>query len=482
MGKTIIKSWPDLNKAREILPKIRQVNYLGTFDYPELRKHFQNHKYYIRTYGCQANTRDTEVLKGILETFGMSESAELTEATIIILNTCAVRSNAEDKVFGQIGELKNLKGQKREVYFGVCGCMVHQPEVLKMVHARYPFIDFIFGTDQIADLGEILQEMLERDRRIIDVQSGAGHIVENLPSRRSSPVQAFVNIMYGCDKFCTYCIVPFTRGRQRSRTKEDILKEVQTLKDQGYLEVTLLGQNVNAYGKDLASPDTFASLLDAVAKIGIPRVRFLTSHPWDFSLDLIKTIKDNANIVRFLHLPLQSGSDRILKDMGRRYSAQDYRNIYYAIKKEIPEMVFSTDIIVGFPSEEYQDFLDTLSLVEELEFAQYFTFIFSPRLGTKAAQMTSVSTTAEQQAWFQILTDLCAKKLAQQNLAYLGQTIEVLVESVSKKNEQVLTGYSRDNKVVHFVGPESLINKIVPIKITAVKTFALFGELVNDRL
>lgn len=480
MAKTIIKSWPDLNKARAALDKEKDPIYIDGFDFPLVKKKMTGKKYFIRTYGCQSNIRDEETIKGILAQFGMNETTTLEEATVVIVNTCAIRENAQNKVYGELGELKRLKTKNKNLLVGLCGCMVHQPEVLSLIKEKFPFINFIFGTDQLGEIGALLDEVIRSEKNIINVQSGAGRITENLPSKRSSSKQAFVNIMYGCDKYCTYCIVPFTRGRQRSRLPKDILKEVQELKDKGYLEITLLGQNVNAYGKDFEDNETtFASLLEAVAKIGIPRVRFLTSHPWDFSPELIKTIKDNENIVRFLHLPIQSGSTKVLKEMGRRYSYEDYKKIYLDLKKEIPEMAFSTDIIVGYPTETYEEFQQTINAVKELEFSQFFTFIFSPRLGTPAAKIESVASDEEHAKWFKELNEVCADVLAKQNEDYVGRTIDVLVESISKKNDQMLTGYTPENKTIHFPGGANLIGTIVKVKVTSARTYAIFGEIIH---
>ena len=480
MAKKVIKSWPNLLKAREALPKEKNPIYVDSFSYPVLLENLSGEYFHIYTYGCQANIRDEETIKGVLSQFGMRETSDIKEARIIILNTCAVRENAENKVFAQIGELKALKNIQKKLLIGICGCMIQQPDILKVVVEKHPHVDFAFGTDQISELPDILNEVIVEGRGVINVRSGAGRIVENLPSVRNNDKQGFVNIMFGCDKFCTYCIVPFTRGRQRSRLKVDILKEVLEMKQNGYVEVTLLGQNVNAYGKDLDNGDTFASLLGDVARIGIPRVRFLTSHPWDFSDELIKVIKENDNIVRFLHLPIQSGSSKLLREMGRRYTADDYRKIYYALKKEIPDMAFSTDIIVGYPTETYEDFQETLKIVDELEYTQYFTFIFSPRLGTFAATLNPVVTLKDHKKWFKELTDLCAKKLELQNQGYIGKTIDVLVLGISKKNSKMMTGYTPDNKTIHFPGDSSMIDSMVRVRVLETKTFSIFGEIVYE--
>ena len=480
MPKKIIKAWPDLNEARSRLPQDRKPIYINSFSYPVLLELLSGKKFFIETHGCQANVRDEETIKGILSQFGMIEADSPLTSNLMIINTCAVRENAENKVFGELGELKAHKKDNSDFLIALCGCMVQQPEILEKLLKSYPQIDFVFGTDNISDLPSILTDVLNQNRRVIDVASGAGRVIENLPVKRNSSTQAFVNIMYGCDKFCTYCIVPYTRGRQRSRLPEDILKEVSELKDRGYIEITLLGQNVNAYGKDLEECLSFSELLDKVAATGVLKVKFLTSHPWDFSDELIEVIKNNPNIARTIHLPIQSGSNQVLKEMGRRYTYEDYKSIYTAIKKAIPEMTFSTDIIVGYPTERRKEFEDTLKAVKELEFGQYFTFIYSPRKGTPAAKLEPCETQETYGAWFKELTDICYERIAEQNARTVGKVLSVIVTGISRKDEAMLTCRTDDNVIVHVRGDKSLINKVMNVKITSAMTFAMFGEIFND--
>ena len=342
--------------------------------------------YYVKTYGCQMNVHDTENIKAILEEMGFKENDDMEKSDLILLNTCAIRENAHNKVFGMIGRLKHLKEDRPGIITGVCGCMAQEEVVVDEILNKFKFLDFVFGTHNIDELPAILYEAISKNKTFIDVKSIEGDIVEDMPVKRDSKYKAFVNIMYGCDKFCTYCIVPYTRGKQRSRRIEDIIKEVESLKKDGYKEVTLLGQNVNAYGKDLNLDYDMSDLLELVAKTGIERVRFVTSHPWDFTDKMIDVIGKYPNIMPYIHLPLQSGSDRILKLMGRRYTKESYLELFDKIKKAVPNASITTDIIVGFPGENDDDFLETLDVVNKCKYDSAFTFIFSPREGTPAAK------------------------------------------------------------------------------------------------
>ena len=359
--KCEFSSLPDSNLERR-----RNLSF--DFSYPEfdVPKHLaefaKRKKYFIYTYGCQANHRDQEIMAGLLEKAGFSQGFSEKDADLIILNTCAVRENAEQKVYGKIGNLVHFKKDKPDTIIAVCGCMVQQKHIIEYLVDKFKHVDLIFGTPNIISLLDMLNEVITKRIRLVDVKSIPGDIVENLPSVRESKFKAFVNISYGCDKFCTYCIVPYTRGKERSRKMEDVLNEVQELKNQGYKEVTLLGQNVNAYGKDLKDGSTFAKLLEETAKIGIPRVRFLTSHPWDFTSDIIETIAKYDNIMKYIHLPVQSGSDEILKLMGRRYTRDQYLTLVKEIKEKIPNVALTTDIIVGFPNETYEQFSEYFSI------------------------------------------------------------------------------------------------------------------------
>ena len=337
----------------------------ASFDKKEqLEALIKDEKYFIHTYGCQANVRDEETMRGLLEDIGYQQTDNPSEASLIIINTCAVRENAEDKVYGEIGNLKHLRKKNKELVLAICGCMVEQPEILQKLLETFPEINLYFGTHEIAELYALIYEAKVSKERIVAIESKPGEVIEITPACRNNSYKAYVNVMYGCDKFCTYCIVPYTRGKERSRHFVDVLKECQQLIDNGYQEITLLGQNVNAYGKDLDEDKDFADLLEAVAKLGIPRLRFTTSHPWDFSSKMIDVIAKYPNIMKFIHLPVQSGNNRVLKAMGRRYTRESYLALVKEMREKIPGLALSTDIIVGFPNETDEEFEDTLTLVD----------------------------------------------------------------------------------------------------------------------
>ena len=479
MAKTLFKTLPEAESARR-----RNISFDFSYEeitVPSALKEFAKGKsFHIHTYGCQANYRDEEIMAGLLEKAGFCKANEKKEADVIILNTCAVRENAEKKVFGKIGDLKAYKVNNKNAIVAVCGCMVQQKHIIEHINNTYPHVDLIFGTHNIIDLLSLLDEVITKKLRIVDVKSLPGDIHENLPSVRQSNFKAFVNISYGCDKFCTYCIVPYTRGKERSRKMDDILKECQELKDLGYKEVTLLGQNVNAYGKDLKDGSSFARLLDEVAKIGIPRVRFLTSHPWDFSSDMIDVIAKHKNIMKYIHLPVQSGNDEILRLMGRRYTSKQYLDLVKEIKTKIPDVALSTDIIVGFPNETYEQFLDTLKIVREVKYWSAFTFIYSPRNNTPAAKIKDNVAPKEKNQRFQELVRTLEEVIDPINKTLVGKVFPVLVESPSEKNKELLSGYTEQNKLVHFKGDKKLIGEIVNVKIVESRLYFLVGELVND--
>lgn len=434
--------------------------------------------YYIKTYGCQMNEHDTEVMAGILEVIGYKETGDAEIADVVILNTCAIRENAENKVFGKIGSLKHSKLENPGKIIAICGCMGQEEEVVNRILEKYQFVDMIFGTHNIHRLPQLLQESMQSKAMIVEVWSKEGDIIEDLPKSRASKTKAWVNIIYGCDKFCTYCIVPFTRGKERSRLPEDILKEIQDLKDEGYTEVTLLGQNVNAYGKDLDLNYTMGHLLEDVAKIGVPRIRFTTSHPWDFDDHMIEIIGKYDNIMPHLHLPVQSGNNAILKIMGRTYTIEKYLELFDKIKAVKPNMMFSTDIIVGYPNETEEQFQETLDIYNRCKFDLAYTFVFSPRAGTPAARMKDNVDIKEKKQRLYRLNELVDKYAKESNERMVGKKLKVLVDGPSVKNDQILAGYSEENKLVHFEGSEDLIGKIVEIEITNAKTFNLSGRLV----
>ncbi|WP_088105167.1 tRNA (N6-isopentenyl adenosine(37)-C2)-methylthiotransferase MiaB [Halalkalibacter urbisdiaboli] len=437
-------------------------------------------KFLIRTYGCQMNTHDSENMAGLLLDMGF-ESTEVTEeADIILLNTCAIRENAENKVFGEIGHLKTLKVEKPELIVGVCGCMSQEENVVNRIMQKHQHIDLIFGTHNIHRLPYLLRDAIYGKEMVIEVWSKEGDIVENMPRARQGKTQAWVNIMYGCDKFCTYCIVPYTRGKERSRRPEDIIAEVRDLARQGYKEITLLGQNVNAYGKDLEDIEYgLGDLMDEIHKIDIPRVRFTTSHPRDFDDHLIEVLAKGGNLVEHIHLPVQHGSSEILKLMARKYTREQYLELAKKIKNTIPNASFTTDLIVGFPNETEEQFEEMLSLVKEVEFDSAYTYIYSPREGTPAAKMEDNVPHEVKRERLARLNALVNEISAKKNLEYQDKIVEVLVEGESKKNPEILAGRTRTNRLVNFKAPKSVIGEIVYVKVTEAKTWSLDGEMVE---
>ena len=433
--------------------------------------------YYVKTYGCQMNVHDSENIKAILEEMGFKENDDMEKSDLILLNTCAIRENAHNKVFGMIGRLKHLKEDRPDIITGVCGCMAQEEVVVDEILNKFKFLDFVFGTHNIDELPNILYEAMHKNKTFIDVKSIEGDIVEDIPVKRDSKYKAWVNIMYGCDKFCTYCIVPYTRGKQRSRRLKDIINEVKSLKDKGYKEVTLLGQNVNAYGKDLNADYDMSDLLEEVAKTNIERVRFVTSHPWDFTDKMIEIIGKYPNIMPYIHLPLQSGSDRILKLMGRRYTKESYLKLFDKIKKTVPNVSITTDIIVGFPGETLEDFKETLDVVNKCMYDSAFTFIFSPREGTPAAKMKDDTPLSVKEERLHELNELVNKYALEANQKYLNKIVPVLLEEESDKKGK-LAGYTDTMKLVNVKAPKEMLGKIVDVKITDVKTWSMDGEIV----
>ena len=467
---------PDLKEAKKrtnTLPKI--VNYEIDESYKNIGK---GKSYFVRTYGCQMNEHDTENIKAILENMGFTEICEMEKADLILLNTCAIRENAHNKVFGMIGRIKHLKQERPDVIAGVCGCMVQEESIANEIKDKYNWLDIVFGTHNINELPSILYKSITNKRLELEVYSIEGDIIENMPVKRDSKHKAWVNIMYGCDKFCTYCIVPYTRGKQRSRKHEAIIEEVMDLKNKGYKEVTLLGQNVNAYGKDLDDGYDMSDLLRDTALTGIERVRFVTSHPWDFTDKMIEVIKKYDNIMPYIHLPLQSGSDRILKLMGRRYTKESYLKLFNKLQS-IPNVSITTDIIVGFPGETKDDFNETIDVVNTCKYDSAFTFIFSPREGTPAAKMTDDVTLKEKEQRLYKLNDLVNKYAKENNMKYLGKVTSVLLEDVSSKNENMLMGYTDTMKLVNVKAPKDKLGKIVNVRITDVKTWSMDGEILD---
>ncbi|SDL71823.1 tRNA (N6-isopentenyl adenosine(37)-C2)-methylthiotransferase MiaB [Sediminibacillus halophilus] len=471
---------PNLKKAKKRRREDVQIHY--DYQVPEDMQNIgKDKKFLIRTYGCQMNEHDTEVMAGLLTDMGYESTDEATEADIILLNTCAIRENAENKVFGEIGHLKTLKTENPDVILGVCGCMSQEESVVNRILKKHPFIDMIFGTHNIHRLPQLLKEAMFGKEMVVEVWSKEGDIIENLPKVRKGKIKGWVNIMYGCDKFCTYCIVPYTRGKERSRRPEDIIQEVRQLAAQGYKEITLLGQNVNAYGKDLTDIDYgLGDLMDEIRKIDIPRVRFTTSHPRDFDDRLIEVLAKGGNLLDHIHLPVQSGSSEVLRVMARRYTRERYLELVDKIRTAMPNATLTTDIIVGFPNETDEQFEETLSLVEEVGFESAYTFIYSPREGTPAARWEDNVPMEVKKERLQRLNKLINKQSAEAMKKYQGQVVDVLVEGESKKNPDVLAGYTERNKLVNFKAPRSAIGKIVKVKITNAKTWSLDGEMVEE--
>ena len=406
-----------------------------------------------------------------------TETNNMEDADLILLNTCAIRENAHNKVFGFLGRVKHLKETKNNIITGICGCMAQEENVVNEIKDKYKWVDIVFGTHNIDKLPRILKESIDNNKQYIEVLSIEGDIIEDIPVKRDSKYKAWVNIMYGCDKFCTYCIVPYTRGKQRSRNPKDIIREVEKLVIDGYKEVTLLGQNVNAYGKDLDKNYFLGDLLKDVAETKIPRVRFLTSHPWDFTDEMIDIIKKYDNIMPYIHLPLQSGSNRILKLMGRRYTKESYLELFDKLKT-IPNVAITTDIIVGFPNETEEDFNDTLEVVKNCQYDSAFTFIFSPREGTPAAKMEdNISLDIKNDRLYK-LNDLVNEYANFNNQKYLNKEVDVLIEGVSNK-EGYLMGYTDTMKLTNVKAEEKYIGQIVKVKITDVKTWSLTGEIID---
>ncbi len=464
---------PNLKEAR--IRSDKKVDYIYLNENYD-KNFLKDKKYFLKTYGCQMNVHDSEEISARLESLGLSKTDTLEEADVAILNTCAIRENAHDKVFGFLGRCKHLKKDKPGLIVGVCGCMAQEENVVNEIMKKHPYIDIVFGTHNINDLQNLI--INHNQKQEIDVYSYEGNVYENISYKRDSKVKAWVNIMYGCDKFCTYCIVPYTRGKQRSRKSEDILNEIKNLKEQGYLEVTLLGQNVNAYGKDLENEISFAELLEQVSLIGIPRIRFVTSHPWDFTDKMIDIIAKYDNIMPYIHLPLQSGSTKILKLMGRRYTKEEYLKLFNNIKNKIPNVAVTTDIIVGFPNETDEDFNETLDVVNKCQYDGAFTFIYSPREGTPAAKIKDSIPMHIKEKRLHELNEIVNSYSLMNNKKYLNKEVKVLVEGISEKNKDKVYGYTETMKLVNIVGSKELIGKIINVKITEAKSFSLDGEVI----
>ena len=453
-------------EQKEYINKVKQIN--------------QNKqlKYYILTMGCKLNENDSEKMMGMLEKMNYVQTENMKEADLYIINTCCVRENAEEKVFGKLGELKAIK-DKRNIIITIGGCMMQEEHIQEKIKKSYPFVDVMFGTHTLYKLPEDLYIAINKNKKIKDILDVDGEVYEGIPIKRTSSNSASVTIMYGCNNFCTYCIVPYVRGRERSRTPQNILQEIEELAKKGYKEVTLLGQNVNSYNG--GEGYKFANLLRDVEKIdGIETIKFVSPHPKDFTDDVIEAIKDSKKISKLLHVPLQSGSTNILKVMNRKYTKEQYLSLVQKIKKEIPDIAFSTDIIVGFPGETEEDFEDTLDVVEKVNFEQIFMFIYSRRVGTPADRMENQIPEEIKHKRFNRLKELYENKIDENNKKYIGTVQKVLVEGTSRNNEDMLTGRTDTNKVIIFKGSKELIGKMINIKIISEHKWYLKGEMLNE--
>jgi len=439
----------------------------------------RNLTYHIETFGCQMNAKDSEKLSGILESAGYVE-VDSEQADFVLYNTCTVRENANTKVYGRIGYLGNLKKKNPEMRIALCGCMMQEAHVIEKIKKSYPFVDIVFGTHNIYMLAELIWRKVSGQKRVFEIWDGTDKIVEDLPSEHKYGFKAGVNIMYGCNNFCSYCIVPYVRGRERSRKPEDIIAEVKKLAAEGIVEVMLLGQNVNSYGKTLDTPMTFAELLREVEKVdGIERIRFMTSHPKDLSDELIKVMKESKKICRHLHLPMQSGSTEILRRMNRKYTKDDYFALVEKIKTAMPEISLTTDIIVGFPGETEEDFRDTLDVVAKAGFDSAYTFLYSKRTGTPAATMENQVSDEVAKERFNRLLALVSEQSAKLTARHTGEVAEVLVEERNEQDKTLLTGRLSNNLLVHFPGDEALIGKLIRVKLDECKGFYYLGTVAE---
>lgn len=435
---------------------------------------------YIRTYGCQQNVADGEKIKGILAEMGFSFTEAPEDADFILFNTCAVREHAEDRVFGNIGALKNVKRRRPSVLIAVCGCMTEQEHVAERLKKSFPFVDIVFGTNAVHRLPEMMYTALTDSKRVFLRGEQESGVVEGLPVRRDKTSHAWVTVMTGCDNFCSYCIVPYVRGREKSRKPENIIEEFRGLVEAGYKEITLLGQNVNSYGKGLDEPVNFAQLLKRLDSIeGDYRIRFMTSHPKDASPELFDVMAESRHIPHFIHLPFQSGNDRVLREMNRRYDREKYLSLIRYARKVMPDVSFTSDVIVGFPGETYEEFQDTLSLIEEVEFTNLFTFIYSPRVGTKAASMPDPVSHEEKTKWFAELLRVQEQIAARRGQSMIGTAERVLVEGREEKSG-LLSGRTAGSLVVLFPGEDSRIGTFETVKITEARGLQLKGLPVQE--
>lgn len=465
----------ELLRQKQITQRVRKNNEL------ENLKTGRQKLMHIITFGCQQNNSDSEKIMGMLSEMGYTHTENKKQADVIIINTCCVRENAELKLYGNIGALKQLKADNPSLIIGVCGCMMQQEHAVEMIRKKYRYVDLIFGTHNLYKLPELLERSMNEKCTLIDILNTEGTIIEDIPVLRKETFKAWVTIMYGCNNFCSYCIVPHVRGRERSRKPEDVIKEIEGLAKDGCKEVTLLGQNVNSYGNDLDFEVDFADLIKMVNEIeGIERIRFMTSHPKDISDKLIYTMRDCSKVCEQLHLPFQAGSNEILRRMNRKYTKEEYLSKVNKAKQEIPGVALSTDIIVGFPGETDKDFEETLDVLRLVEFDQVFMFIYSRRIGTPAAEMEDPYSYEDKHRNFEKLVKLQNDLSKKANDAYLGKNVEVLVEGTSKNDPSKYTGRTRTGKVVNFGGTDGIIGKLVNVNINEIHSWFLNGEMVNE--
>jgi tRNA-2-methylthio-N6-dimethylallyladenosine synthase len=438
--------------------------------------------FFIETWGCQMNEEDSEKLSGMLKRLGYKRTEDRSSADLIIFNTCCVRENAELKVYGNLGMLKKLKIKNPNLIIAICGCMMQQKDMAKNIIKRFPFVDIIFGTHNAYKFPEYLNRVQQENTSVIEIQDKESGIVEGLPIDRESNVKAFVTIMYGCNNFCTYCIVPYVRGRERSRKPEDIEKEIKELISKGYKEITLLGQNVNSYGKTLEPKVSFSDLLRRINSIdGVERIRFMTSHPKDLTEDVIDAVAECSKVCEQIHLPVQSGSTSLLKKMNRNYSKEGYLNLVKKIREKVPDAAITTDIIVGFPGETEEDFEETLNLAREVQYDSAFTFIYSKRKGTPAYDFKEQIPEDIKHERFNRLVEVINESSARKNKVYEGRTEEILVEGTSKNDNTKLAGRTRSGKLVNFEGNKKDIGKLVKVHITKATSFSLLGEEIQQQ-
>ncbi len=435
----------------------------------------------VDTYGCQQNEADSEKIRGYLAEMGYGFTQDEFQADLIIVNTCAVREHAEMRVLGNVGQLNHSKKAKKGQIIAVCGCMVQQPHMAEKIRRSYPVVDMVFGPHELWRLPELMLRYLDKRKRVFEISPDDGSVAEGIPLRRDGSVKAWLSVMYGCNNFCTYCIVPYVRGRERSRRPEDVVAEARELVAAGYKDITLLGQNVNSYGKDLGLGIDFADLIAMINEIpGDFLIRFMTSHPKDATEKLFKTMAECEKCAHQLHLPVQSGSDRILKAMNRHYDSEKYLKQAELARRYMPDLVVTTDIIVGFPGETEEDFEDTVALCEKVRYDAMFTFIYSKRVGTPAAEMPDPTTREEKQRRFDRLLDTANRISAEKHAEYEGKTVKVLVDGETGKAEYNLSSRTNGGRLVHLKGSPSLIGSFINVKITGSNTWALYGETVKE--